>query len=79
MVVTSEYSKPLGDLLEEATHNKREVWVEWGELSYGNTTVPATHIFYLDEDGYMKRDGSGLSVVAASDYYNLTINNSSET
>jgi hypothetical protein len=33
--------------------------------------VPATHVFFLDEDGYMRRDGSGLSVVSARDYARL--------
>ena len=30
--------------------------------------VPATHIFFLDEDGFTRHDGSVLSVVSARDY-----------
>jgi hypothetical protein len=70
VVITSGYEKPLGDVISE-TADEREVWVEWGEVSYGDVSVPATHILYLDEDGYMKRDGSGLSVVSARDYDRL--------
>ena len=70
MVITSTYEKPLSEVMSEAD-DEREVWVEWGELSYGDVTVPATHIFYLDEDGYMRRDGSGLSVVSTYDYERL--------
>jgi hypothetical protein len=31
-------------------------------------SVPATHIFFLDEDGFTRHDGSVLSVVSARDY-----------
>lgn len=70
MVITSRYDRPLGEVMSE-TDDEREVWVEWGEISYGDVTVPATHVFFLDEDGYMRRDGSGLSVVSARDYTRL--------
>jgi hypothetical protein len=34
-------------------------------------TVPATHVFYLDEDGFIRHDGSVLSVVSSRDYERL--------
>ncbi len=70
MVITSRYDRPLADVASE-TDDKREVWVEWGEVLYRDATVPATHILFLDEDGYMRRDGSGLAVVSARDYERL--------
>jgi hypothetical protein len=70
VVITSGYDRTLDEVISE-TDDEREVWAEWGEISYGGVTVPATHVFFLDEDGYMRRDGSGLSVVSARDYARL--------
>jgi hypothetical protein len=67
VVITSERDRALGDFIDE-TDDGREVWLEWGEVSAGEVTVPATHIFFLDEDGFMRHDGSVLSVVSAPDY-----------
>jgi hypothetical protein len=67
VVITSEHDKGLGDFIAE-TDDGREVWVEWGEVSAGDVTVPATHIFFLDEDGFVRHDGSVLSVVSTRDY-----------
>jgi hypothetical protein len=67
VVITSERDKNLGDFIGE-TQDGREVWLEWGEVSSGDVTVPATHIFFLDEDGFMRHDGSVLSVVSTRDY-----------
>ncbi|ABG03897.1 hypothetical protein Rxyl_0930 [Rubrobacter xylanophilus DSM 9941] len=71
MVISARYERPLGEVLEEAGEDGREVWVEWGEVSSGGVSVPATHILFLDEDGYMRRDGSGLAVVSLEDYRRL--------
>lgn len=71
VVITGAYEKPIAEVMEEAGDG-RDVWVEWGEVSRGGVSVPATHILFLDEDGYMLRDGSGLSVVSAQDYQSLT-------
>ncbi|MCA1687418.1 MAG: hypothetical protein LC714_02205 [Actinobacteria bacterium] len=67
VVITSERDKDLGDFIVE-TDDGRKVWLEWGEVSSGDVTVPATHIFFLDEDGFMRHDGSVLSVVSTRDY-----------
>jgi hypothetical protein len=70
VVITSERDKPLGDFIAE-TDDGQEVWLEWGEVSSGDVSVPATHIFFLDEDGFMRHDGSVLSVVSSGDYERL--------
>ena len=67
VVITSDRDKALGDFAAE-TDGELEVWLEWGEVSAGDVTVPATHIFFLDEDGFTRHDGSVLSVVSARDY-----------
>jgi hypothetical protein len=67
VVITSERDKALGDFAAE-TGGELEVWLEWGEVSAGDVSVPATHIFFLDEDGFTRHDGSVLSVVSARDY-----------
>ena len=66
VVITSSQDKALGTFTDEA--DEREVWLEWGEVHSGDMTVPATHIFFLDEDGFTRHDGSVLSVVSARDY-----------
>jgi hypothetical protein len=70
VVITSKRDKPLGDFIAE-TDDEQEVWLEWGEVSSGDVSVPATHIFFLDEDGFMRHDGSVLSVVSSADYERL--------
>ena len=67
VVITSERDRAFGDFIDE-TDDGQEVWLEWGEVSSGDVTVPATHIFFLDEDGFMRHDGSVLSVVSTRDY-----------
>jgi hypothetical protein len=67
VVITSDRDKALGDFAAE-TDGELEVWLEWGEVSAGDVSVPATHIFFLDEDGFTRHDGSVLSVVSARDY-----------
>ena len=67
VVITSGHDKALGDFIEQ-TGDAREVWLEWGEVSSGDVAVPATHIFFLDEDGFMRHDSSVLSVVLRRDY-----------
>ena len=67
VVIASERDRNLGDFIDE-TDDGQEVWLEWGEVSSGDVTVPATHIFFLDEDGFMRHDGSVLSVVSTQDY-----------
>ena len=67
VVITSDRDKALGDFAAE-TDGEQEGWVEWGEVSAGVVSVPATHIFFLDEDGFTRHDGSVLSVVSARDY-----------
>jgi hypothetical protein len=67
VVITSERDRALGDFIDE-TDDRQEVWLEWGEVSSGDVTVPATHIFFLDEDGFMRHDGSVLSIVSTRDY-----------
>jgi hypothetical protein len=67
VVIASERDRPLGDFIDE-TEDGQEVWLEWGEVSSGDVAVPATHIFFLDEDGFMRHDGSVLSVVSTRDY-----------
>ena len=67
VVITSDRDKALGEVAEE-TDGELEVWLEWGEVSAGDVSVPATHIFFLDEDGFTRHDGSVLSVVSARDY-----------
>ena len=67
VVITSERDRALDDFIDE-TDGGQEVWLEWGEVSSGDVKVPATHIFFLDEDGFMRHDGSVLSVVSARDY-----------
>ena len=67
VVITSGRDRILGDFIDE-TDDGQEVWLEWGEVSSGDVTVPATHIFFLDEDGFMRHDGSVLSVVSTRDY-----------
>jgi len=67
VVITSERDTTIGGLIDE-TDDGQEVWLEWGEVSSGDVTVPATHIFFLDEDGFMRHDGSVLSVVSTRDY-----------
>jgi hypothetical protein len=67
VVITSDRDKALGDFAAE-TNGELEVWLEWGEVSAGDVSVPATHIFFLDEDGFTRHDGSVLSVVSARDY-----------
>jgi hypothetical protein len=70
VVITSGQDKALGAFVDE-TDGSQEVWLEWGEVSVGDVTVPATHIFYLDEDGFTRHDGSVLSVVSSRDYERL--------
>lgn len=70
MVITARYERPLEEVIGEVRGGE-EVWVEWGEVSSGGVSVPATHILFLDEDGYMRRDGSGLAVVSVEDYRRL--------
>ncbi len=67
VVITSERDKALVSVIDEADDGQ-EVWLEWGEVSSGDVTVPATHIFFLDEDGFMRHDSSVLSVVSRQDY-----------
>ena len=67
VVITSRRDKALVDFIDE-TDDGQEVWLEWGEVNSGDVTVPATHIFFLDEDGFMRHDGSVLSVVSTRDY-----------
>ena len=67
VVITSDRDKALGDFAVESDGDL-EVWLEWGEVSAGDVSVPATHIFFLDEDGFTRHDGSVLSVVSARDY-----------
>jgi hypothetical protein len=67
VVITSDRDKALGDFAAE-TDGELEVWLEWGDVSAGDVSVPATHIFFLDEDGFTRHDGSVLSVVSARDY-----------
>jgi hypothetical protein len=70
MVISSARDRPLEDEIQ-AAGDEREAWVEWGEVTQDEVSVPATHILFLDEDGYMMRDGSGMSVVSARDYARL--------
>ena len=70
VVIASDQDKALGGFAGE-TDGEREVWLEWGEVSAGDVTVPATHVFYLDEDGFIRHDGSVLSVVSSRDYERL--------
>jgi hypothetical protein len=67
VVITSVRDRVLAEFIDQ-TDEEEEVWLEWGEVSSGDVTVPATHIFFLDEDGFMRHDGSVLSVVSARDY-----------
>lgn len=67
MVITSDYDRPLDEMID-VPQDQREVWVEWGEVIHEDVRVPATHVFFLDEDGYMLRDGSGFAIVSALDY-----------
>jgi hypothetical protein len=67
VVITSDRDKALGDFAAE-TEGELEVWLEWGEVSAGDVSVPATHIFFLDEEGFTRHDGSVLSVVSGRDY-----------
>jgi hypothetical protein len=67
VVITSERDRDLGDFIAK-TGDGQEVWLEWGEVNSGEVSVPATHIFFLDEDGFMRHDGSVLSVVSTRDY-----------
>jgi hypothetical protein len=67
VVITSGQDRALGVFADE-TGDEREVWLEWGEVHSGDVSVPATHIFFLDEDGFTRHDGSVLSVVSARDY-----------
>lgn len=67
VVITSDQDKTLGAFAGE-TEGEQDVWLEWGEVSAGDVSVPATHIFFLDEDGFTRHDGSVLSVVSARDY-----------
>ena len=70
MVISSGQDRPLDEAIRDA-NDEREVWTEWGEIIQENISVPATHVLFLDEDGYMMRDGSGMSVVSARDYARL--------
>ena len=67
VVIASDKDRALGAFADE-TEADGEVWLEWGEVHAGDVTVPATHIFYLDEDGFTRHDGSVLSVVSTQDY-----------
>ncbi|MFL5991154.1 MAG: hypothetical protein ACJ73W_04080 [Rubrobacteraceae bacterium] len=67
VVITSDRDEALGDFAAE-TDGELEVWLEWGEVSAGDVSVPATHIFFLDEEGFTRHDGSVLSVVSGRDY-----------
>jgi hypothetical protein len=67
VVITSGQDRALSVFAGE-TDGEQEVWLEWGEVHSGDVTVPATHIFFLDEDGFTRHDGSVLSVVSARDY-----------
>ena len=67
VVITSERDKALVDFIDE-TQDGQQVWLEWGEVSSGEVSVPATHVFFLDEDGFMRHDGSVMSVVSTQDY-----------
>ena len=68
VVIASDQDKSLGDFAGETGGDEQEVWLEWGEVHSGDVSVPATHIFFLDEDGFTRHDGSVLSVVSARDY-----------
>ena len=70
VVITSGPDLALGAFADE-TDGEWEVWLEWGEIHSGDVTVPATHVFYLDEDGFIRHDGSVLSVVSSRDYERL--------
>ena len=70
MVISSSRDRSLDDEIRDAG-DERDVWVEWGEILQDDASVPATHVFFLDEDGYMMRDGSGMSVVSSRDYARL--------
>ena len=67
IVITSGDDEALGAFADE-TGGSQEVWLEWGEVHSEDVTVPATHIFFLDEDGFTRHDGSVLSVVTRRDY-----------
>ena len=67
VVNNSKHDTALVDFVDE-TDGGNQVWLEWGEVSSGEVSVPATHIFFLDEDGFMRHDGSVLSVVSTQDY-----------
>jgi hypothetical protein len=67
VVITSERDRALAEFIDQPDEEE-EVWLEWGEVSSGDVSVPATHIFFLDEDGFMRHDGSVLSVISARDY-----------
>lgn len=68
VVIASDRDRSLGDFAGETGGDDGEVWLEWGEVHSGEVSVPATHIFFLDEDGFTRHDGSVLSVVSARDY-----------
>ena len=70
MVISSAQDRPLEEEVRAADEARR-VWVEWGEVIQDDVSVPATHVLFLDEDGYMMRDGSGMSIVSARDYARL--------
>ena len=70
MVISSAQDRTLEEEIL-ASDEVRQVWVEWGEVIQDDLSVPATHVLVLDEDGYMLRDGSGMSVVSARDYGRL--------
>ena len=67
VVIASDQHKVLGAFAAESS-GEQEVWLEWGEVHSGEVSVPATHIFFLDDDGFTRHDGSVLSVVSARDY-----------
>ena len=70
VVIASGQDRSLGALADETT-GEQEVWLEWGEVHTADVSVPATHIFFLDEDGFTRHDGSVLSVVSLRDYERL--------
>ena len=67
MVISSGHDRSLEDKIR-VVDDLRDVWVDWGEVIQDDVSVPATQVLFLDEDGYMMRDGAGMSVVSARDY-----------
>ena len=66
VVITSDRDRALGAFAARPTASGGVARV--GRGPPGDVEVPATHIFFLDEDGFTRHDGSVLSVVSARDY-----------